>query len=106
MASPALLVLLFSHICLHWFSDLLFNREHSSKSPELGLKKNYIKIKQIGRTIIIETHPQSRAAKKLRLGRVKPLKLITFTTFSALLPKAQSSQSDAKKEIEIQASGI
>ena len=61
--------------------------------------------KQIGNKIIIETHPQPRAAKRLRLGGVKPLKLTTLTTLSTVFPKAQRSQSEAKKEAEIEASG-
>ena len=55
--------------------------------------------------LIIETHPQSRPANRLRLEGVKPLKLTTLKTLSAVFPKAQSSQSEAKKEAEIEASG-
>ena len=61
--------------------------------------------KQIGNTIIIETHPHPRAAKRLRPGRVKPLKLTTITTLSVVFPKAQRFQNEAKKEAEIEVSG-
>jgi len=48
--------------------------------------------------IIIGTHPQPRAAKRLRLGGIKPLKLTNITTLSAVFPKAQRSQAKAKRE--------
>ena len=67
--------------------------------------QNNQKIMNIGRTIIIEMHPQPRAAKRLRLGGVKPLQLTTFTTFSAVFQKTQSSQSNAETKAEIEASG-
>ena len=93
----------FSSLFLHCFSDLLFNADQPSKSPELRPEtannhENLIKI-------IIETRPQPRAEKRFRLGGVKPLKLTTITTLSAVFPKAQRSQSEAKKEAEIEASG-
>ena len=56
-----------------------------------------------GKQIIIETHPQPRAVKRLRLGGVKTLEFITSTTLSAVFPEAQSSQSEAKKEAEMAA---
>ena len=45
-----------------------------------------------------ETHPQSGPVKRLSLAGAKPLKLTTLTTLSAVFLKAQSSQSEAKKE--------
>ena len=59
----------------------------------------------IGINIIIETHPQPRAAKKFRLEGIKPLKLKTFTTLSAVFPKAQSSEIEANQKTEMEASG-
>ena len=49
---------------------------------------------------IIETHPQPRPVKTLRLEGVKPLELP-----SAFFPKAQSSQSKAKNGAEMEAWG-
>ena len=55
--------------------------------------------------LIIETHPQSKPAKRLSPTGAKPLKLTTLTTLSAVFPKAQSSQSRAKMEAEMGSSG-
>ena len=52
-----------------------------------------------------ETHPQSGPVKRLSLAGAKPLKLTTFTTLSAVFPKAQSSQSRAKMEAKMKSSG-
>ena len=54
---------------------------------------------------ITETHPQSGLVKRLSLTGAKPLKLTTFTTLSAVFPKAQSSQSRAKMEAKMMSSG-
>ena len=54
---------------------------------------------------ITETHPQSGPVKRLSLAGAKPLKLTTFTTLSAVFPKAQSSQSKAKMEAKMGSSG-
>ena len=48
--------------------------------------------------LIIETHPQPRTTKRLHLGGVKPLKLTTFTTLSAVFPQAQGFQNKIKRE--------
>ena len=53
---------------------------------------------------VTETHPQSGPVKRPSLAGAKPLKLTTLTTLSAVFPKAQRSQSEAKKEAEIEAS--
>ena len=60
---------------------------------------------KISRTIITETHPEPRPAKRLRLEAVNPVKFTTITTLSAVYPKAQSFQSKAKKEAEMEARG-
>ena len=67
--------------------------------------QNYQKIMKISKQIFIETNPQPRTAKRLRLERVKPLKLTTIATLSAVCTNAQSPQSRAKKEAGIKASG-
>ena len=54
---------------------------------------------------VTETHLQSEPAKRLGLAEVKPLKLTTLTTLSAVFPKAQSSQSRAKMEAKMKSSG-
>ena len=54
---------------------------------------------------VTETHLQSGPVKKLSLAGAKPLKLTTFTTLSAVFPKAQSSQSGAKMEGKMKALG-
>jgi hypothetical protein len=56
------------------------------------------KIIEIDSKIILETHPQPRATKRLHLGGVKPLKLTTLTTLSAVLPQAQRYQMKPKRE--------
>ena len=92
----------FDAFLLHCFPDLLFNAEQPLKSPEPGPETatNH----RDRQKNIIETHPQPRAEKNLRLGRVEPLKLTTFTTISTVFPETQRSQSEAKKN-EIEASG-
>ena len=50
---------------------------------------------------VTETHPHSGLVKRLSLARAKPLKLTTFTTLSAVFPKAQRSQSRAKMEAKM-----
>ena len=54
---------------------------------------------------VTETHLQSGPVKRLSLAGAKPLKLTTFTTLSAVFPKAQSSQSGAEMEAKMKASG-
>ena len=49
--------------------------------------------------------PTVRTCKKTQSGKAKPLKLTTFTTLSAVFPKAQSSQSRAKMEAKMKSSG-
>ena len=80
-----------------------FQHEASLKKPRTGTRNSEKSSKSA--KIIIETHPQPKAEKKLRLGGVKPLKLTTITTLSAVFPKAQRSQSEAKKGTKIEASG-
>ena len=102
-AKLALLALPFSHLFLHWFSDLLFNTERSSKSSEPGpnpAKKHKNLQKKHPRNA-----PTAKTCKKVPLGGVKPLKLTTITTLSAVFPKAQSSQSRAKMEAKMKSSG-
>ena len=60
---------------------------------------------KFGKKTIIRTHPQPRAAKRLCLRGVKPVRLTNFTTLSAIFPKAQRSQSEAKKGADIEVSG-
>ena len=102
MVLPTLLALPFSRFFLHWFSDLLFNAEQCLKSSEPGPKT--AKNPENQYKIIIETHRQPRAAKPFPLRGVKPVKLTTLTTLSAVFPKAQRSQNEATKEGEIEAS--
>ena len=59
---------------------------------------------QIGKRNHHRNAPTTKTCERLRLGGVKPLKLITFTNLSSVFPKAQSSQSEAKKRAEIEAS--
>ena len=54
---------------------------------------------------VTETHPQSGPVKRLSLARAKPLKLTIFTTLSAVLPKAQNSESKAKMEAKMGSAG-
>ena len=92
----------------HTFFCIGFQTSFSTRSePEKAQNGNpkQQQIKQIGKKIIIETHPQPRAAKRLRLGGVKPLKLTTITTLSAVFPKAQRSQSRARMEAEVRYAG-
>ena len=46
---------------------------------------------------VTETPLQSGPVKRLSLAGAKPLKLTTFTTLSAVFPKAQSSQSESSQ---------
>ena len=48
--------------------------------------------------------PVAKPCKKALSGGLKPLKLTTIKTLSAVFPKAQSSQSKAKQEAEMEAS--
>ena len=54
---------------------------------------------------VTETHLQSGPGKRLGLAEVKPLKLTTLTTLSAVFPKAQSSQSRANMEAKMGSAG-
>ena len=102
MVLLALLALPFSrHFPLVFI--LPFQQELSSKSSEPKPKTD--KIHEILQKILIETHPQPRAAKRLRLRGVTPFKLTTLTTLSAVSHKAQGPESEAKKAAEIEASG-
>ena len=85
-----------------------FQTSFSTRNAPSKAQKRYPKqpqIIKIRRPIIIETHPQLRAAKRLRLGGVKPLKLTTFATLQLFSQKAQSSPSKAKTKKEMEASG-
>ena len=55
-------------------------------------------IKTICKKIIIETHPQPRASKKLRPGGVKHLKLTTFTTLPKSRFRAPKTDKNWKKQ--------
>ena len=79
-------------------------RPHHQKSSEPGPKT--AKKNERPQAIISGTHPHPRAAKRLCLEGVKPLKLKTFTTLSAVFLKAQISQSETKKEAKMEASGM
>ena len=84
----------------HTFFCIGFQTSFSTQSDPQKAQNRDPKQQQIikiGKKIIIETHPQPRPAKRLRLGGIKPLKLTTLTTLSAVFPKARSSQSRAKK---------
>ena len=65
----------------------------SSQNWSSQTAKNHKKLQKK----VTETHPQSGLVKRLGLAGAKPLKLTTLTTLSAVFPKAQSSQSRAKK---------
>ena len=73
----------------------------SSQNESSQTAKNHKKLKKE----VTETYPQSGPEKRLSLTGAKPLKLTSVTTLSAVSPKAQTSQSEAKKEAEIDASG-
>ena len=88
---------------LHWFQNSFSTRDSPLKAQNRDPR--HPKIIKICIKIIIETRPQPRAEKRLRLGRAKPVKLTTLTPLSAVFPKAQRSQREAKNDAEIEASG-
>ena len=96
MVFPAKSAFPFSHFVGLGFQDSFSTRSEFEKT-ENGNPKHQ-QISTIRKKIIIETHPQPRAAKRFHLGGVKPLKLTTRTKLSTVFPKAQRSQSEAKKE--------
>jgi hypothetical protein len=73
----------------------------SSQNESFQTAKNHKKLKKK----VTETYPQSGPEKRVSLAGAKPLKLTTFTTLSAVFPKAQSSQSRAKMEAKMKSSG-
>ena len=97
LAKPALP---FSHFFCTGFHTSFLHTDRSLKTQNRDPTQHTIT--QIGNKIIIETHPQPRPAKRLRLEGVKPLKVITSTRPSTVFPKAQSSQSKTKKGAEME----
>ena len=78
MVLPALLALPF---CTPFFALVFrppFQQGAILKSSEAEPKT--AQIHEFGKKNIIEAHPQPRAAKRLRLRGVNPVKLTTFTT--------------------------
>ena len=80
-----------------------FSARSEPEKVQNGNQNSSNSSKSAKKTSSERTHRQE--LQKGSLEGVKPLKLTTITTLPVVFPKAQRSQSEAKKEAEIEGSG-